>query len=99
MVLLEVDMGKYHLKMQFKLVRNQMSRCYLGSKSKTNMKKLFFEDFIANNFYTFNKKDPVEVLLPMIVFLDQLVKACKCNENTKMSRADYMTVLHTASVI
>ena len=50
MVLLEVDMGIYHLKMQFKLVRNQMSRCYLGSKSKTNMKMLFFEDFIADYF-------------------------------------------------
>ena len=50
MVRLEVDMGIYHLKMQFKLVRYQMSRCYLSSKYETNMKKLFFEDFIADYF-------------------------------------------------
>ena len=36
-----------------------MSQCYLGSESKTSMKKLYFEVFIANYFYTFNKKDPV----------------------------------------
>ena len=36
-----------------------MSQCYLGSEPKTSMKKLYFEVFIANYFYTFNKKDPV----------------------------------------
>ena len=36
-----------------------MSQCYLGSESKTSMTKLYFEVFIANYFYTFNKKDPV----------------------------------------
>ena len=50
MKLLEVDMDIYHLKMLFKLVRYQMSQCYLGSKSKTNMEKLFFEDFTADYF-------------------------------------------------
>ena len=59
MELVQVDMGIYHLKMHFKLVSNQMSQCYLGSESKTSMIKLFFEVFIANYFYTFNKKDPV----------------------------------------
>ena len=37
-----------------------MSQCYLGSESKTSMKKLYFEVFIGNYFYTFNKKDPVK---------------------------------------
>ena len=37
-----------------------MSQCYLGSESKTSMTKLYFEVFIANYFYTFNKKDPVD---------------------------------------
>ena len=50
MELLEVDMGIYHFKMQLKLVRYQMSHCYTGSKSKTIMKKLYFEDFIADYF-------------------------------------------------
>ena len=38
-----------------------MSQCYLSSESKTSMKKLYFEVFIANHFYTFNKKDPVDM--------------------------------------
>ena len=38
-----------------------MSQCYLGSESKTSMTKLYFEVFIANYFYTFNKKDPVDL--------------------------------------
>ena len=37
-----------------------MSQCYLGSESKNSMTKFYFEVFIANYFYTFNKKDPVE---------------------------------------
>ena len=36
-----------------------MSQCYLGSESKTSMTKLYFEVFIANYFWSFNKKDPV----------------------------------------
>ena len=36
-----------------------MSQCYLGSEYKTSMTKLYFEVFISNHFYTFNKKDPV----------------------------------------
>ena len=50
MELLQVDIGIYHLKMYFKLVSNKMSQCYLGSESKTSMKKLYFEVFIANYF-------------------------------------------------
>ena len=56
--LLQVDMGIYHFKMHFKLVSYQMSYCYLGSESKTNMIKLYFEFFIANYFKPFNKKRP-----------------------------------------
>ena len=55
MELLQVDMGIYHFKMHFKLVSYQMSYCYLGSESKTNMIKLYFEFFIANYFKPFNK--------------------------------------------
>ena len=58
MELLQVDMGIYHFKMHFKLVSYQMSYCYLGSESKTNMIKLYFEFFIANYFKPFNKKRP-----------------------------------------
>ena len=36
-----------------------MSQCYLSSESKTSMTKLYFEVFIAKNFWSFNKKDPV----------------------------------------
>ena len=48
--LLEVDIDICHLIMQFKLVKYQMSHCYLCSKSKANMKKLYLEDFIADYF-------------------------------------------------
>ena len=47
-----------------------MSQCYLGSESKNSMTKFYFEVFIANYFYTFNKKDPVlgfALLLPQIL--------------------------------
>ena len=60
MELLDVDMDILSPKTQFELVRYKMSHCYLGSKSKTNMKKLYFEDFIANYFSPFNKKNPVD---------------------------------------
>ena len=40
-----------------------MSQCYLGSESKNSMTKFYFEVFIANYFYTFNKKDPVVTML------------------------------------
>ena len=50
MELLDVDMDILSLKTQFELVWYKMSHCYLGSKSKTNMKKLYFEVFIANYF-------------------------------------------------
>ena len=59
MELVQVDMGIYHLKMHFKLVRQQISHCYLCSWSKTNMKKGYFEYFIADYFPALNKKDPV----------------------------------------
>ena len=36
-----------------------MSHYYLCSKSKTIMKKSYFEYFIADYFPTLNKKDPV----------------------------------------
>ena len=36
-----------------------MSYCYLCSKSKTTMKKWYFECFIADYFPALNKKDPV----------------------------------------
>ena len=38
MELLQVDVGNYHLKMHFQVVRNQMSHCYLCSNSKNQMK-------------------------------------------------------------
>ena len=38
-----------------------MSHCYLSSKAKNNMRKWYFESFIADNFWSFNKKDPVEI--------------------------------------
>ena len=37
--LLQVEIGIYLLKMHFKVVRHQMSHCYLSSKSKNNMRK------------------------------------------------------------
>ena len=36
-----------------------MSHYYLCSKSKTIMKKSYFEHFIADYFPTLNKKDPL----------------------------------------
>ena len=39
-----------------------MSHYYLCSKSKTIMKKSYFEYFIADYFPTLNKKDPVEYI-------------------------------------
>ena len=61
MELLQVEIGIYHLKMHLKVVRYQMSHYYLCSKSKTTMKKSYIEYFIADNFPTLNKKDPVVV--------------------------------------
>ena len=71
MELFQVEMEIYHLKMHFKMVRHQMSHCYLSSKSKNNMRKWYFESFIADNFWSFNKKDPVCRILP------QNRKSCK----------------------
>ena len=45
-----------------------MSQCYLGSESKNSMTKFYFEVFIANYFYTFNKKDPVVTYLYIILY-------------------------------
>ena len=59
MELLQVEMGIYSLEMCYKMVRYQMSHCYVSSKSKTNIKKWYLEDFRANNFPALNKKDPV----------------------------------------
>ena len=69
MELLLVDLGIYHLKMHFKVVRYQMSHCYLCSKSKTNMKKWYFECFIPDYFPALNKKDPVVQVLIDICLL------------------------------
>ena len=62
MELLLVDMDIYYSKMHFKVVRYQMSHCYLCSKSKTNMKKWYFDHFTANSYLSFNEKDPVPPL-------------------------------------
>ena len=56
---LQVHMGNYHIKICFRLVRYQIPQCYLFSKSKTNMKKWYFDHFTANSYLSFNKKDPV----------------------------------------
>ena len=62
MKLLHVEIEIYHLKMHFKVVRHQMSHCYLTSKFKNNTRKWYFEYFIADYFPTINKKDPVQYL-------------------------------------
>ena len=59
MKLLLVDMDIYHLQIHFKVVRYQMPHSYLCSKSKTNMKKWYFEYCIEDYFLALNKKDPV----------------------------------------
>ena len=59
MELLQVEIDIYYLKMHLKVVRYQMSHYYLCSKSKTIMKKSYFEYFIADYFPTLNKKAPV----------------------------------------
>ena len=41
-----------------------MSHYYLCSKSKTIMKKSYFEHFTADYFPTLNKKDPVYLRKP-----------------------------------
>ena len=56
---LQVHMGNYHIKICFRLVRYQIPQCYLFSKSKTNMKKWYFDHFTANSYLSSNKKDPV----------------------------------------
>ena len=58
MKLLQVEMEIYHLKMHFKVVRHQMSHCYLPSKFKNNTRKWYFEYFIADYSQALNKKDP-----------------------------------------
>ena len=63
MELLQVEIEIYHLKMDFKVVKYQMSQCYLSSKSKNNTRKWYFEYFIADYFPTLNKKDPVGKIL------------------------------------
>ena len=59
MELLKVDMGIYHLKMHFKVVRYQMSHYYLHSKSKTEIKKWYFDYFIADYFLSLFYEHPV----------------------------------------
>ena len=56
--LLLVAMGIYHIERWFNLVRYQVPHCYLCLKSRTNMEKLYFEQFIANCYLSFNKKRP-----------------------------------------
>ena len=46
-LLLQVEIGIYHLKMHLKVVRYQMSHYYLCSKSKTIMKKSYCEFFYS----------------------------------------------------
>ena len=60
MELLQVDMGIYYSKMHFKVVRYQMSHCYLYFNYKNNIKKWYLEYFIVDYFPTLNKKDPVD---------------------------------------
>ena len=50
MKLPQVDMGNYNLKIHFHVVRYQMSHYYLYSKSKTYMKKCYFEYYITVYF-------------------------------------------------
>ena len=59
-------MGIYHLKMHSKVVRYQMSHCYLCFKFKTNLKKLYVECFMAVYFPTLNKKDPVYTITNLL---------------------------------
>ena len=61
MELLKVDMGIYHLKMHFLVIRYQMSHCYLCFKSKTNMKKWYFEYFIADYFLSLFYEQAVDL--------------------------------------
>ena len=75
MELLQVDMGIYHLKIHFKVVRIQMSHCYLCSKTKTNMKKWDFGYFIADYFPALNKKDPVFTWCDDGVLITELMAA------------------------
>ena len=60
MELLQVEIDIYYLKMHLKVIRYQMSHCYLCFKSKPIMKKSFFELFIVDYIPTLNKKDPVD---------------------------------------
>ena len=62
MELLQVDKGIYHLKMHFLVIRYQMSHCYLCFKSKTNMKKWYFEYFIADYFLSLFYEQAVEIV-------------------------------------
>ena len=50
-----------------------MSHCYLSSKSKNNMREWYFESFIADYFWTFNKKDPVVIWYLKGYILDWLM--------------------------
>ena len=68
MELLQVDKGIYHLKMHFLVIRYQMSHCYLFFRSKTNMKKWYFEYFIADYFLTLFYEHPVEHLSHIFIW-------------------------------
>ena len=88
MELLQVEMEIYHLKMHFKVVKHQMSQCYLSSKSKNNRRKGYFEYFIADYFPTLNKKDPVCSL--------QSVQRCPMKSLLPLS-SPHMKHLHPSS--
>ena len=63
MELLQVHMGNYHFKIHFHVVKYQMSHYYLCSKSKTYMKKWYFEYFIAVYFLSLFNDHTVYTLL------------------------------------
>ena len=67
--LLQVDIGIEYLEMCFKLVRYQIPHYYQCFRSKTNMKKWYFEYFIANSCLSFNKKDPLSLSIYLYLSL------------------------------
>ena len=65
-----------------------MSHCYLSSKSKNNMKKRYFEYFIADYFPTLNKKDPVEAN-----------KTYKNRRKDKLNRISFLSAFRPSFII
>ena len=84
MEFLQVEMGIYFLERCFKMVRYQMSHCYVCSKSKTNIKKWYLDDFRANNFPALNKKDPVVVKCYINYWNHVRLVSCELNINFRL---------------